>query len=207
METVPTPAVERDTKRLGEVKRGDWIKLGHLAGASAVTHVLAVFPYHRFGTAYVLLIHRHPDTEKPDFEYLYADNRVGIANADEIPEDPDGSGRDVDNGDAPSPVPAGVDGHGEGAAAGRAVTAQDGGRVTVTRIFTFGHGQTCPFTGKNVLDHHVSITAPTAEQCREVMFATFGQAWAFEYASLDKATRGGQFPSTEHASITIGAES
>ena len=77
----------------------------------------------------------------------------------------------------------------------------------VTRIFTFGYGQTCPFTGKKLLDYHVSITAPTAAQCKEVMFATFGEAWSHEYGSLDEATRGGQFPSTEHASITIGAGS
>ena len=75
-----------------------------------------------------------------------------------------------------------------------------------TRIFTFGHGQHCPFTGKYLLDHHVTITAPTGEQCRAVMFATFGQAWAFDYPSLDAATRHGQFPSTEHARIVIGGE-
>ena len=77
----------------------------------------------------------------------------------------------------------------------------------VRRIFVFGYGQTCPFTGVNVLDHHVSITAPTADQCTAVMFAMFGEAWSHEYGSLDEATRGGQFPSTEHASITIGAGS
>jgi len=75
---------------------------------------------------------------------------------------------------------------------------------TVTRVFTFGYGQTCPFTGKNVLDHHVTITAPTAGQCTAVMFATFGEAWGFEYDSLEDATSNGRFPSTEHAAIVIG---
>lgn len=76
--------------------------------------------------------------------------------------------------------------------------------MSVTRIFIFGHGQTCPFTGKSLLDHHIAITAATPEQCRAVMVAVFGQGWSFPYDTLDQATRGGQFPSTEHMSINLG---
>jgi hypothetical protein len=75
--------------------------------------------------------------------------------------------------------------------------------MSVTRIFTFGHGQTCPMTGKNLLGHHAGITAPTAELCRKAMFQMFEQQWSFEYASLAEATRDGQFPSLEHIRITF----
>jgi hypothetical protein len=73
----------------------------------------------------------------------------------------------------------------------------------VTCYFTFGHGQLCPFTGKKVLGHHVVITAPTYEMCRQIMFATFGQAWAFDYHSEDAMTGHGDYPSTEHMRITM----
>jgi hypothetical protein len=71
------------------------------------------------------------------------------------------------------------------------------------RVFTFGHGQTCPFTGKNLLDHHVTIVAPTEDICRDIMFATFGEAWAFDYPSVEAATGHGDFPSTEHMRIEM----
>lgn len=75
--------------------------------------------------------------------------------------------------------------------------------MTVTRIFTFGHGQTCPFTEKALLDHHVTITAPTSQMCQTLMFAMFGVVWAFGYSSIDEATSNGQFPSTEHMRIEM----
>lgn len=76
----------------------------------------------------------------------------------------------------------------------------------VTRVFTFGHGHVCRYTGANLLDHHVTVIAPTAELCRELMLGLYGQAWAFEYVSLDAATRGGMYPSTEHARIVVPGE-
>lgn len=72
---------------------------------------------------------------------------------------------------------------------------------SVTRVFTFGYGHVCPFTGENLIDHHVTVIAPDAVLCRDLMISMFGRAWAFEYVSLDAATRGGMYPSTEHVRI------
>lgn len=44
----------------------------------------------------------------------------------------------------------------------------------VTQLFTFGFGQA-------FANCFVSITAPTAEECRQVMFATFGKRWSMQY--------------------------
>ncbi len=52
----------------------------------------------------------------------------------------------------------------------------------VTRYFSFGHGQSDPVSGVNLLGHYVTVVAATAEDCREAMFASrFGNRWAFEY--------------------------
>lgn len=58
----------------------------------------------------------------------------------------------------------------------------------ITRIFTFGYGQTCPITGIDLGDHYAVVTAPTAGQCRALMVAAFGTTWAFEYSSIEAAT-------------------
>lgn len=75
-----------------------------------------------------------------------------------------------------------------------------------TRLFSFGIGQVCPFTGDNLRNCYVLITAPTGEQCREVMFATFGRDWSMEYLPgtprYDKAIA----EWTEHARIVIGVD-
>lgn len=73
-----------------------------------------------------------------------------------------------------------------------------------TRVFSFGYGQTCPVTGKSLVDHHAVITAPTAEQCHDWINEVFGGKWSAEYASLAEATSNGQFPSSEHIRIVIG---
>lgn len=52
----------------------------------------------------------------------------------------------------------------------------------VTRYFSFGHGQSDPATGKNLLNHYVTVVATTAEGCREAMLASrFGREWSMEY--------------------------
>jgi hypothetical protein len=56
------------------------------------------------------------------------------------------------------------------------------GTTPVVTYFSFGHGQTDPGTGKNLLDHYVTVVAPTYDGCREAMFASrFGRAWSFDY--------------------------
>ena len=73
------------------------------------------------------------------------------------------------------------------------------------QVFTFGYGQTCPVTGKELVDHYATIIAPDAETARAWMLKVFGQAWSFQYDSVDEATRGGQFPMREHVRIEVTA--
>lgn len=51
----------------------------------------------------------------------------------------------------------------------------------VTRLFTFGYGQTCQFTGKDLGDHYALVTAPDRGAALLLMCATFPNNWAFEY--------------------------
>lgn len=46
--------------------------------------------------------------------------------------------------------------------------------IKVTQLFTFGYGQAFPGC-------FVSITSPTAEECRQVMFSAFGKKWSMQY--------------------------
>lgn len=64
------------------------------------------------------------------------------------------------------------------------------GTTPVVTYFSFGHGQTDPRDGKRLLDHYVTIVAPTYEACREAMLASrFGRAWSFDYlAGTARAT-------------------
>jgi len=74
-----------------------------------------------------------------------------------------------------------------------------------TRIFTFGYGQRCPFTGKNLLGYYATVIAPSHEQCTQVMNAMFDGAWATDYPSVE-AAGGNEFELVEHARIVIPAE-
>lgn len=64
------------------------------------------------------------------------------------------------------------------------------GTSPVVAYFSFGHGQTDPDTGKKLINHYVTVVAPTYEACREAMFASrFGRAWSFDYlAGTKRAT-------------------
>ncbi|AGL19529.1 hypothetical protein [Actinoplanes sp. N902-109] len=77
--------------------------------------------------------------------------------------------------------------------------------MTTTRIFTFGIGDRCDFTGAELIDHYVSVTAPDAGTCRAVMVATFGREYADEYTGLDDPRAGHLKGLTEHARIVVGA--
>lgn len=57
----------------------------------------------------------------------------------------------------------------------------------VTRIFTFGSGQSHPVTGESLADHYVAITAESAAACRAEMLNRFGRDWAFEYPTRERA--------------------
>jgi hypothetical protein len=74
----------------------------------------------------------------------------------------------------------------------------------VTVYFSFGHGQTDPDTGKNLLDHYVTIVGPSYSACREAMFASrFGQAWAFDYIAGSAAANEWIPQWTEHERIDL----
>lgn len=65
------------------------------------------------------------------------------------------------------------------------------GTTPVVTYFSFGHGQADPDTRKSLLNHYVTVVAPTYEACREAMFASrFGNRWSFDYlAGTTTATK------------------
>lgn len=79
------------------------------------------------------------------------------------------------------------------------------GHYMIKQVFTFGSGQTCPYTGVDLMDHYATVVAPDLQQCRALMVAVFGQTWSWQYDSADAATRGGQYPMAEHMRLTVGA--
>lgn len=96
--------------------------------------------------------------------------------------EPDPTGLNYGRGDEaqdPQPVAGRVPPHLDGRT-GEVVDASEG--EPVTRYFSFGHGQTDPDTGADLLNRYVTVVAPTAQACREAMFASrYGREWAFEY--------------------------
>lgn len=82
----------------------------------------------------------------------------------------------------------------------------DPARTTFTRYFSFGHGQTDPATGENLLDKYVTVIAPTAEGCREAMLASrFGREWSMEYIPGARGTDEWIASWTEHERIIVTA--
>lgn len=119
----------------------------------------------------------------PDFEKAEPVTVAGMVAARELDDD------------EPEPIPDGVSGSAAGAPAGR---------ETFTRHFSFGHGQTDPETGENLLDKYVTVIAPTADGCRQAMFASrFGEAWAFEYIPGQPQTDEWLPQWTEHDRIVV----
>lgn len=75
----------------------------------------------------------------------------------------------------------------------------------ITRIFTFGYGQVCPFTGDSLADRYTTVIAPDRSSARRLMFATFGRDWAFEYDATDPRFTDYAPRMTEHARLVLGA--
>jgi len=76
------------------------------------------------------------------------------------------------------------------------------GTTPVVVYFSFGHGQTDPGTGQKLLDHYVTVVAPTYEQCREAMLASrFGREWSMEYLAGRTRTTDAVSRWTEHEVI------
>lgn len=74
----------------------------------------------------------------------------------------------------------------------------------VTVHFSFGHGQRDPDTGKDLLDHYVTILGPSYAVCREAMFASrFGNRWAFDYIDGDPSAEEWIPRWTEHDRIVV----
>jgi hypothetical protein len=102
-----------------------------------------------------------------------------------------------DGFDSPAEVNRALDLHIEVATSATGLTkAADESRgplaftTPVVTYFSFGHGQSDPDSGKSLLDHYVTVVAPTYEACREAMFASrFGREWSFDYlAGTKRAT-------------------
>jgi hypothetical protein len=56
------------------------------------------------------------------------------------------------------------------------------GTTPVVTYFSFGHGQTDPDSRQRLIDHYVTVVAPTYEECRTAMFASrYENRWSFDY--------------------------
>jgi hypothetical protein len=76
------------------------------------------------------------------------------------------------------------------------------GTTPVVAYFSFGHGQTDPDSGQKLIDHYVTVVAPTYEGCRAAMFASrFGRAWSFDYLAGRAKTTEWVSQWTEHEVI------
>lgn len=53
-------------------------------------------------------------------------------------------------------------------------------------VFTFGFGQTHPFTGESLADCYVTVSGDR-ETSRERMLTRFGRNWAFQYKNAQEA--------------------
>lgn len=59
--------------------------------------------------------------------------------------------------------------------------------MTVTQIFTFGFGHKHPVTGQSLGNMFVVIEGETKEHCRCKMLNHFGNTWAFQYDTAERA--------------------
>lgn len=167
--TPPPDAIVRPASQLAV---GDRIAARFLPTRDPAT-IVFVLPYELAGKTWMFLVHRD-GVHAPEPSWFQADEPVWLESV------ADASGVDFsDLGDRLNaeytPVPADVEGHAEFSRTAQAAEP-------VTRYFSFGHGQTDPLSGKNLLNHYVTVVAATAEDCREAMLASrFGREWAFEY--------------------------
>lgn len=90
----------------------------------------------------------------------------------------------ADDGEQPQPV-AGREPMHTGAMTASGLIEVDNSEPapeSVTVYFSFGHGQTDPDTGQDLLGHYVTIVGPSYAACRDAMFASrYGREWSFEY--------------------------
>lgn|SRR5690606_20864485 len=56
-----------------------------------------------------------------------------------------------------------------------------------TWYFTFGVGHVHPRTGASLANHYTTVTATSPDAARERMMRIFGNRWAFQYESAEKA--------------------
>lgn len=84
--------------------------------------------------------------------------------------------------------------------------ATNGGLVEepVTWHFSFGYGQHDPDTGEHLIGKYATVIAPTADACREAMFASkYGDRWSFDYAPESSAWLKYSPDWTEHDRIVV----
>jgi hypothetical protein len=76
------------------------------------------------------------------------------------------------------------------------------GTTPVVTYFSFGHGQTDPDTGQKLIDHYVTVVAPTYDECRTAMFASrYGNKWSWDYLAGRAKTTEAVSQWTEHEVI------
>jgi hypothetical protein len=76
------------------------------------------------------------------------------------------------------------------------------GTTPVVTYFSFGYGQTDPDSGQKLIDHYVTVVAPTYDECRTAMFASrFGNRWSFDYLAGRDSTTEAVSVWTEHEVI------
>lgn len=198
---VPPPAATSEPimRVASQLVPGDRIAAGFLPNGDSA-EVLFTTPY-RLGErdSWVLVVSRFADGAA-DSDHFLADAQIpleGLADFTGLTYS-----READD---PRPVsPArGVVSSSAYVVEGQIVPIEE---PSVTAYFSFGHGQTDPDTGENLLDKYVTIVGPTYAACREAMFASkYGQAWAFDYLA-GTPTADEWIPQwTEHDRIVLSA--
>jgi hypothetical protein len=197
---MPASPTVQATKAASELRPGDRIAAMFLPG-NLPADVLFVEPYiDRRGVDWVFVAYREEE---------YGPSSTVLVAASRIPVDPADTGlsysRADSDGDDPTPVsPARVPLHTGSVVDGGALVTDP---ELVTTYFSFGHGQTDPDTGENLLDKYVTVLAPSYEECRAAMFASrYGRAWSFDYLA-GTPTADEWIPRwTEHDRIVVGPD-
>jgi hypothetical protein len=76
------------------------------------------------------------------------------------------------------------------------------GTTPVVSYFSFGYGQRDPDSGQKLIDHYVTVVAPTYEECRTAMNGSrFGRNWSWDYLAGRAKTTEAVSQWTEHEVI------
>jgi len=155
---------------------GDRIAAGFLPDGEPAT-VVYVEPYEREhdGQSWVFVAYRFADGYGESDNFL-AHGKIPL---ESVADDGHGYSREPDEVTPEGRIPAHDGFVGEG---GLTTVPLTDGESPVTWHFSFGHGQTDPDTGENLLGKYVTVVAPSYEACRTAMFSSrYGNKWSFDY--------------------------